>query len=351
MKYNRSLWLLLLLAFTSCLSAFKMNSIRVEMMKPSLLPYPEKINTIALFSRDLVHLDTTEYSYFNSNSSIKDSSFHIIDNYNACINALTQTIVDARYFNRVINCEDHFNESIRTSDTSMYTELFHFLNADALVFLDRYKLNDFQWKKGDDGAKEVKDMFSEFGKCSELAQNWASLTWRVRIKGDTANYIYRQLQDLYYGDSIYPQFFGSKEKHRLMLDNTSTFFAKQFAGKLLPSWQQEERLIYAPADTAMQKAARYCQNGEWMKAAEIYKRLTQSEKRTIAICATFNMAFICEMEGDLDAAIDWLTKSKEYDNYMNADNCMYYLEILKTRKKELKILDQQLKDKRQFTGI
>lgn len=351
MKRNASLLLLLLLAFTSCVSAYKMSSIRVEMMKPALLPHLDKINTIALFSRDLVHLDTTKYIYFSGNHPIKDTAIHNINLYNACINALTETIVHARYFKRVINCQDHFNESIRTSDTSMYRELFNYLHADALVFLDRYKMNDFQWMKEDKGAREIKAMFSEFSQCTNLAQNWASLTWRIRIKGDTSTYVYRQLQDLYYGDSIYPQFFGSNEKHQLMLANTSTYFAKQFAQKLIPSFQPEERLIYVAADTAMRKAAKYCQEGEWRKAAVIYRGLTQSKKRSTSVCATFNMAFICEMEGDLDAGIDWLMRSKESTNLLHDDNCNYYLDILEERQKEIKILDQQLKDKHSFKGI
>lgn len=351
MKRNISALLLLLLAFTSCVSAYKMSSIRVEMMKPALLPNPEKINTIALFSRDLVHLDTAKYIYYSKKHPIKDTAFHNINLYNTCINALTETIVNARYFKRVINCEDHFNESIRTSDTSMYRELFHYLNADALVFLDRFKINDFQWKKGDNGAREIEDLFREFSQCTNLAQHWASLTWRIRIKGDTSTYIFRQLQDLYYGDSIYPQFFGSNIRHQRMLDNTSTFFAKQFAQKLIPSWQPEERLIYVAADTAMHKATKYCQKGEWPKAAEIYQRLAHSKKRSTIACATFNMAFICEMAGDLDAATDWLIRSRESTNLVHDDNCRYYLDILEERQKDIKILDQQMKDKHLFKGI
>jgi hypothetical protein len=351
MKRNTNLLLLLLLAFTSCVSAYKMSSVRVEIMKPALLPHLDKIKTIALFSRDLVHLDTAKFTYFSSNIPVKDTAIHNINLYNACINELTGTLVNARYFKRVINCQDHFNESIRTSDTSMYRELFDYLKADALVFLDRYKINDFQWKQGDKGTREINDKFSEFRKCSNLALNWASLTWRIRIQGDTSTYIYRQLQDLYYGDSIYPLFFGSTLQHQRMLDNTSTYFAKQFAQKLLPSWQSEDRLLYISADTAMKKATQYCREGEWLKAADIYRRLTQSKKRSTIACATFNMAFICEMEGDLDAAIDWLMRSKESTNLLNDYNCSYYLEILEERQKETKILDQQLKDKRSFQGI
>jgi hypothetical protein len=233
----------------------------------------------------------------------------------------------------------------------MYNALFQFLHADALVFLDQYKLSDFQWNKEDNKAKAIKFLFSEFGNCTDLAQNRASLIWRLRIKGDTISYIYRQQEELYYGDSIYPQFFGTHEKHQQMLANTATFFARQLAGKLLPSWQQEERLIYVSRDTMMQRAAKYCTEGEWLKAAELYKRLSKSNKHSTADCATFNMAFICEMEGDLGAALDWLKCSCKSVNLLHNDNCSYYLDMLETRQNEMLLLHEQLKNKRYYNGI
>lgn len=53
----------------------------------------------------------------------------------------------------------------------------------------------------------------------------------------------------------------------------------------------------------------YLLAGDWLKAAEIYKKETKNKNENIAAKATYNMALICEMEGNLDVAIDWLDRS------------------------------------------
>jgi len=52
------------------------------------------------------------------------------------------------------------------------------------------------------------------------------------------------------------------------------------------------------------------------------------------------------MEGNLDAAIDWLVKSYTYlqkNNDEHRKNCQRYVNILVNRKKEIVRLDKQMK--------
>jgi hypothetical protein len=60
----------------------------------------------------------------------------------------------------------------------------------------------------------------------------------------------------------------------------------------------------------------------------------------------FNMALASEMEGYIDAAIDWTVKSYHVfgeENKLHAENCKEYIRILSTRKRDLKIIEQQIK--------
>jgi len=57
------------------------------------------------------------------------------------------------------------------------------------------------------------------------------------------------------------------------------------------------------------------------------------------------MALASEMEGHLDAAIDWAVKSYHVfgeTNKQHAGNCKEYIRILSTRKRDLKIIEQQI---------
>ncbi len=77
-------------------------------------------------------------------------------------------------------------------------------------------------------------------------------------------------------------------------------------------------------------AKRRAQTGDWNGAAELWEKETNNSKMKVAGRAYYNMAIINEINGDLDAAIDWASKS--YTDYKNKD-ALRYLNVLKNRKK------------------
>jgi hypothetical protein len=59
------------------------------------------------------------------------------------------------------------------------------------------------------------------------------------------------------------------------------------------------------------------------------------------------MALACEMEGEMDEAIDWLNKSSPVLSENNAEhkaNCKRYIDILVMRKKEMERLGKQVRN-------
>jgi tetratricopeptide (TPR) repeat protein len=128
------------------------------------------------------------------------------------------------------------------------------------------------------------------------------------------------------------------------VENTAEYFGKTFGLKLIPSWTITDRSYFLSKNIEMKKAEELCKNGEWIKAAEIYKRFTLSKNKNISAKAKYNMALICEMEGDIDAAIDWLNKSKSDQNIM-LFSCKEYAKELEKRKQELNLLDAHIKNK------
>ena len=94
-------------------------------------------------------------------------------------------------------------------------------------------------------------------------------------------------------------------------------------------------------------AEKYALNNEWLKAAEIWNKLSKNKNPRIAAKACYNMALACEMEGKLDAAIDWLVQSystlKE-NNEEHKQNCQRYLAVLALRKKEIAKLEHQVRN-------
>ena len=85
-------------------------------------------------------------------------------------------------------------------------------------------------------------------------------------------------------------------------------------------------------------AKRRAQTGDWQGAAQLWEKELDNSKAKIAGRACYNMAIINEINGDLNAAMDWASKS--YADYDNKD-ALRYLNILKYRLSQNEILEQQ----------
>ncbi|HAH22735.1 MAG TPA: hypothetical protein DCL77_03045 [Prolixibacteraceae bacterium] len=344
------LWIAIL-SFASC-STYKLSSIQVEMMKPALLTLSQDIDTIAIFKRDLYQSDTVTFRYFKNlyTDSIIDPEIQYRDLSNQCVDALAEYLEGEGYFLKVINYRDSLNSYLATNYSLIdYPELLRKWKVDACIFLDNFHFDDYL--KSHHPSLEVHNSegsFPEFKGSTQLEQINAHLFWTISIKGDTAIYKYKQPDDVYYGNSFNPDFFGSDLNHKRLLENTSIYLAKSFGPKLIPSIVKDFRFYYQSHNGNMLIAEKYLLEGEWLKAAEIYNKQTNNKNQNIAAKATYNMALICEMEGNMDAANDWVNRSLSAYKIENKDhlfNCTQYTTILTKRKKEIELLGKQVRIK------
>ncbi|MBC7488407.1 MAG: hypothetical protein H7282_16840 [Cytophagaceae bacterium] len=115
---------------------------------------------------------------------------------------------------------------------------------------------------------------------------------------------------------------------------------QNYADRILPYRIRVRRTYYVRGSNNFTIAKRRAQTGNWDGAAELWKKEVNSSKQKIAGRATYNIAIISEINGDLDAAIDWASKS--YTDYNNK-LALSYLNILKNRKRK----NEQLKNQQQ----
>jgi hypothetical protein len=351
--YIALIFVVIILAESSCVSSYKMSVIQVEMMKPSLLSDPEKIDTIAILYREQPQSDTIPYRFSRQYKLIRhtveetDTTIHYKNLYSTCVNALANYLYSAGYFIKVVNYCDSINDPASKKENLTNPKLYGKLGIDACIFLEPFQFDDIHSKKENAWSFDFISSFPEFAKSSELEYIDANLIWLVNFKGDTVNHKYPQFDALYYGNSVYPEFFGSPGKHKLLVENSAAYFGKTFGAKLIPSWTIIERVYCHSKNREMLKAEEFCKTGEWLKAAEIYKQQTQSKNKDISTKAKYNMALVCEMEGNIDAAIDWITRSKSASKKIQIDhiiNCNSYSRELESRKKELELLKKQVRN-------
>jgi len=132
-----------------------------------------------------------------------------------------------------------------------------------------------------------------------------------------------------------------------LLKNAAEYLGQSFASKLIPSWMPVERMYYKSGNIEMLKAEKLALHNDWLKAAEIWNRMTTNKNDVMAAKAKFNMALACEIEGKPDLAIEWLIRSYnglKKENMEHRLNCQRYVNVLAMRKKDIVRLGKQMRN-------
>ncbi len=127
--------------------------------------------------------------------------------------------------------------------------------------------------------------------------------------------------------------------------NAADISGYKFANFLVPHWITVQRMYYSSGHVNLAETDKLVQENKWMEAAMIWKNHTTNPNKNIAAKCKFNMALVCEINGDFDAALDWAIQSfRELgaENQMHFFNCQQYIKILSQRKLDIKEIDRQL---------
>ncbi len=82
-----------------------------------------------------------------------------------------------------------------------------------------------------------------------------------------------------------------------------------FGKKNFPYWISVKRVYYTSGSKEMNEAARFVEKGDWMGAADLWKKVTISEDKELVAHACFNMALVSEINDNLNMALVWINKS------------------------------------------
>ncbi|MCE5348029.1 MAG: DUF6340 family protein [Bacteroidales bacterium] len=111
-----------------------------------------------------------------------------------------------------------------------------------------------------------------------------------------------------------------------------------YALRILPYQIRVMRDYYVKGTNNFKIAKRKAQLGKWDEAGTLWDKETDNPNMKIAGRACYNMAIINEINGDLDAALQWAQKS--YEDYNNKLG-LNYTRILENRKYKSDVLKTQ----------
>lgn len=328
---NSLLLILMAVNLTSCLVTDYARTMQIEIMKPGLITIPENFDTIALVNRSFILNDTIPFKYFNGKAIVTDTTIKYKALSDICIKSLADFLKEERYFKEVIIPQDSLSKLL-LSDNSINNpeEVFQKTKSDICIFLDYFSFS----------------VAAVYG-LGDVTSNMAALSWKIAIKNDSLAYLYNQMDTLIYDPFELQMTMDAQKRLQTIVDGSSNYLGRFAASKMIPNWMPVQRLYYKSNNPNMLLAEKYAFQNDWLKAAELWNRLTKNKNQKIAAKASYNMALACEMEGKHDVAIDWLVKSfsilKE-NSVVHKQNCQQYIAVLTQRKRELEKLAKQVRN-------
>jgi len=318
------------LNMTSCIVTYDARTTQIEIMKPAIISIPDHIKTVALINGISKSRFSQPFTYNDFFTMVTDTTISYLALSNTCIDALAIELKKEGYFSNVINYRDSLN-IFNPSNKRLFDpeKLFEETKSDLCIFLNEL---DFR-------ILEVRNF--------QVSSNFASLSWTMVYKKDTLSYTYKQGDTLSFVATDFPADLSENIKIKIAANNSSIFMGQSFCAKIIPTWIPVERMYYTTDNKDMREAEKFALNSEWLKAAEIWNRQTKSQNLLMVAEATYNMALACEMEGKLDAAIDWLIRSStilKKKNEIHKMNCQQYIALLTQRKKEIEKLSHQVRN-------
>ncbi len=119
----------------------------------------------------------------------------------------------------------------------------------------------------------------------------------------------------------------------------STYIGNLYGLDTRPKNRRVSRDYFVSGTDNFVVAKRRAQTGDWQGAAQLWEQEVGNPKGKIAGRACYNMAIINEINGDLDAAMEWASRS--YADY-DIREALRYINILKNRMNDERRVEQQL---------
>ncbi len=119
----------------------------------------------------------------------------------------------------------------------------------------------------------------------------------------------------------------------------SKYLGNRYAWRTRPVRKRIARDYFVRGTQNFEIAKRRAQTGDWDGAARLWEQELDHPSRKVAGRACYNMAIINEINGDLEKAIEWASRS--YTDYKNKE-ALRYMRMLNFRVAEQAELDRQL---------
>ncbi len=322
-----------------------MNDLTIGVTEPATITLPANIKTIGIVNRtkstvnknlnQIDQLVTLELLTVDSTASLK------------AIDGLFDELQKNTRFEKITNFQSFMleNSTINTFSPiiqkSTIQQICNDNNCQALFVLEYYDTDTKVETKVVPVTTNVLGVEVNAVETEAVVNTGIMLGWRI----------YDASGDILYDE--FPMFQGAVSSGRginplkavsavvgqkALIENLSYEMGQRYAQDLLPVYVRVYREYYVKGSDNFKIGKRLARAGQWNEAAEYWEKDLNNPKRKVAGRVHYNMAIISEINGDLDAAINWAEKSY---TIFNIKKGLHYSRILKDRKLKIEELNRQ----------
>jgi len=346
-KINNLSIISLTLIFILFLSGCKMSSISMKILVPADINVPSHIKKVGIANRSL---PDKENKWWNIAEGFitGESIFADREGSENTLKGLANQLNNSPRFTAVII----EGIDLRGSGTRLFPEplngekideLCKRFDVDALILLETFD-SDIRFKQGQ-RTVEKKDKegrkYNEIEYLADIGINVRS-GWRIydfQNKTIVDENVFTDEKG-WNGTGRTPQAaLNALPSKRRAINDAGFFSGTMYGRRISPGWTNVSRSYFKKGTAEFKVAKRFVKTNNWDGAGQIWENYINNNDPKVGGRATYNMAVLNEVKGDLNKALEWANKSYQDFGLRKAKS---YIETLKRRISDEQRLDKQM---------
>ena len=339
--------IIFILLISSVLVSCKINHLYMNVMEPAPVTLSHEIKNVGVINRSVPTDETKVLDVIDKALTLEGINLDK-DGAEQAINGLSSELLNNSRFDEVktLTDIDFRTPSLGIFPVPLSWEIVNRIcretGTDALFALEYYDTDTkIRYSTHDGGSSKILGLKIPVIVHQADMETIVKTGWRIY---DPASQViadqYNHFQSVVFtGTGITPlvavaALVGRKEA----ITEASNKAGHGYALRIIPFELRVMRDYFVKGTYNFKIAKRKAQVGKWNEAAELWELETTNPKRKVAGRATYNMAIINEINGNVDMALQWAQKAWEYYKIRQA---LKYVRILENRMMKNDIINEQ----------
>ena len=336
-------YLFLLMVAAIAMSCSQYRSITIENQRPAKVQIPDEIQSLTLMNRSL----TPEFSNFDEDSLQRyfyrkefQVNTNVLDSMasDTCLQVLGELLFGSGRFDIVIPVERNiprdskYYTNEQPLDWDYVDEVCKNYNTDALLVMEKY-LNHVNTRFEAEAQPLLSDglAYTYFYASYDVIYDSSFRIYYPAKKKIVGQFFISDTIFWENGDVDQQALFRNLGSIKKGLIATGIKVALDLDSYISPSWVPDKRGIFI-IDKKNKTEQKLIEDSDWAGLAEYWQPLTETKNRAVRSKAEFNMSFASELDGRVDDAIAWASKSYQT---LFRNQTEGYLKKLERRRAEL----------------